>query len=407
MDFGQKIKKLRLEANLTQKELADKMNVSFQTISKWEGGINEPDMQSIKDLAKIFNVSVEYLFSENDEINKDELRNKNLSFNTKIGECRNCHKPIFDNEEYKERTVQGEKCIYCSDCDKEIFKEENDINNGNNLDKNKIGICSVCSKDIYDNEVYDYVYMNKESKLVCKNCYDRVKKLKLDDDSNEFKSNRASIAPINKNTSISNSSIEKKEEQNVIKLQTTVCNCCNKPIYAGEKTFNVMKGSRGHRVGLTYCENCYKEKLEKERKEKEEEDRKTTRFMRIVATIFSLIYLAIVFYFSITQREKLGLPLTIALPIIWTYATIAFIYCVGVNEVVQDIFEFFFLKTIKLPGIIFSFDLDGFKFLVFMKILFGLIGLLFTILMNFLSVFFASIISMFVFIPTIIKNSKK
>lgn len=57
MTFGQKIKKLRTESNLTQKDLADKMNVTFQTVSKWENDTNEPDITNIKELAKIFNCS--------------------------------------------------------------------------------------------------------------------------------------------------------------------------------------------------------------------------------------------------------------------------------------------------------------------------------------------------------------
>ena len=43
MTFGQKLKKLRTEKNLTQKDLADQLHVTFQTVSKWESDINEPD----------------------------------------------------------------------------------------------------------------------------------------------------------------------------------------------------------------------------------------------------------------------------------------------------------------------------------------------------------------------------
>lgn len=64
MTFGQRIKKLRNEAGLTQKELADKINVSFQTVSKWESDLNEPDINNIKQLAKVFGCSVELLFDE-------------------------------------------------------------------------------------------------------------------------------------------------------------------------------------------------------------------------------------------------------------------------------------------------------------------------------------------------------
>lgn len=50
MTLGQKIKKLRNEKNLTQKELADQIYVTFQTVSKWEKDENEPDVATLREL---------------------------------------------------------------------------------------------------------------------------------------------------------------------------------------------------------------------------------------------------------------------------------------------------------------------------------------------------------------------
>ena len=44
MTIGQKIKKLRLEKKLTQKDVVDQLRVTFQTVSKWEKDENEPDI---------------------------------------------------------------------------------------------------------------------------------------------------------------------------------------------------------------------------------------------------------------------------------------------------------------------------------------------------------------------------
>ena len=44
MTLGQKIKKFRNEKKLTQKDIAEQLNVSFQTVSKWENDENEPDI---------------------------------------------------------------------------------------------------------------------------------------------------------------------------------------------------------------------------------------------------------------------------------------------------------------------------------------------------------------------------
>ena len=46
--FGNLIKKIRLDNNLTQKEFADKYNVTYQAVSKWENGKNMPDTLLIK-----------------------------------------------------------------------------------------------------------------------------------------------------------------------------------------------------------------------------------------------------------------------------------------------------------------------------------------------------------------------
>jgi len=67
MTLGQKLKHLRTKAGLTQKELAEKLAVTFQTVSKWENDDNEPDINTIKELAKLYGCSVDQLISEEPE----------------------------------------------------------------------------------------------------------------------------------------------------------------------------------------------------------------------------------------------------------------------------------------------------------------------------------------------------
>ena len=67
MTLGQKLKKLRTDKGLTQKDLADQLHVTFQTVSKWESDINEPDFSTLKELSKILDCSIEYLFSDESE----------------------------------------------------------------------------------------------------------------------------------------------------------------------------------------------------------------------------------------------------------------------------------------------------------------------------------------------------
>ncbi len=62
--LGDKIKELRAQNNITQKELSEKLFVTAQAVSRWEKNEVEPSIKTLTELAKIFNVSVDELLSE-------------------------------------------------------------------------------------------------------------------------------------------------------------------------------------------------------------------------------------------------------------------------------------------------------------------------------------------------------
>lgn len=69
MTTGEKLQKLRKENNYTQEELAEIMNVSRQSISKWESDIAFPETEKLITLSKLYHCSIDYLLnSENNEI---------------------------------------------------------------------------------------------------------------------------------------------------------------------------------------------------------------------------------------------------------------------------------------------------------------------------------------------------
>ena len=76
MEIGNKILELRKKANLSQEQLAEKMHVTRQTISKWELNDTTPDIKQAKELSKIFNVSLDEL-TDNDikDITVEKLSN--------------------------------------------------------------------------------------------------------------------------------------------------------------------------------------------------------------------------------------------------------------------------------------------------------------------------------------------
>lgn len=59
--LGDTIKKLRKKQNVSQEELALKMHVVRQTVSKWEKGLSVPDAEEVIRLAEIFQISVSEL----------------------------------------------------------------------------------------------------------------------------------------------------------------------------------------------------------------------------------------------------------------------------------------------------------------------------------------------------------
>ena len=60
-DFGERLKRLRTENHISQEELAEKLGVSAQAVSKWERGKSTPDLAAIVPMAKLFRISTDRL----------------------------------------------------------------------------------------------------------------------------------------------------------------------------------------------------------------------------------------------------------------------------------------------------------------------------------------------------------
>ena len=76
--LGEMISSLRKEKNMTQNDLAEKMNVTDKAVSKWERNLSCPDVNSIPKLAEILGVSVEELLNaqtKQDDNKIDEIIN--------------------------------------------------------------------------------------------------------------------------------------------------------------------------------------------------------------------------------------------------------------------------------------------------------------------------------------------
>ena len=74
MTFGEKLKEARKDAGLTQEELAAKLSVSRQAITKWESGKGMPDVENLKAISAALDVSIDYLLDDGTQLDLTVIR---------------------------------------------------------------------------------------------------------------------------------------------------------------------------------------------------------------------------------------------------------------------------------------------------------------------------------------------
>ena len=160
MTLGEKIKKLRGEKGLTQKDLANQVHVTFQTVSKWEKNENEPDVSTLRELAKLFECSMDYLLSEDDSKKEESapeetaVKEESVKETVVIREvethiCEKCKKSIPSDELVMEKICveharRGHQAVYregyyhkaCLDA---IHEEKRRIEEANKKERAKSG----------------------------------------------------------------------------------------------------------------------------------------------------------------------------------------------------------------------------------------------------------------------------
>ena len=79
MEFGSKIRQYRVQANLSQEELSERVYVSRQTISNWENEKSCSDVKSLILLSEIFHVSLDQLIKGDIESMKKEVQQEDIA----------------------------------------------------------------------------------------------------------------------------------------------------------------------------------------------------------------------------------------------------------------------------------------------------------------------------------------
>ncbi|MCR5462151.1 MAG: helix-turn-helix domain-containing protein [bacterium] len=150
MDFGANIKEFRTKKGMTQKDLANELNVTAQAVSRWENNEVEPSISTINQMAELFNCSIDELFGKvkKQDDQKDDnvvinINNENdkkednvVQVKTNIAICSCCNKPLYEQAEIKRwkyynyvrhgRSSYREDAsdILCEDCFNERANEE-------------------------------------------------------------------------------------------------------------------------------------------------------------------------------------------------------------------------------------------------------------------------------------------
>ena len=175
--------------------------------------------------------------------------------------------------------------------------------------------------------------------------------------------------------------VEEPVEAPPVKQVLAVCEQCKKPIYDGSDLVIVTHAHGGLRGSSRYyekshiCAECDRENKEKQRRKTIERAnlcrKKSFGWGGAIAAVVLIICIAIA-----THIDNLaaGIAISVILPI----TTFTFVSCLFLkNNFIEDIFlGVCSWGCVRFPGLIFSFSLEGFAWLIAMKILFVLIGFL-------------------------------
>jgi transcriptional regulator with XRE-family HTH domain len=270
MTLGQKIKKLRIEQGLTQKDLADQVFVTFQTVSKWEKDENEPDVSTLRELAKLFNCSMDYLLSEDDE----------------------------KEQETKEEVVEQQPVVAPAEpVTKTIIIHQKELH-----------VCERCKKDISEDELDIWTSPGRPA------------------------GRGRSAQPGTTHYYHKKCLAEEQEERQAIATKLRA-----------EKASRAKKYSFGWGIAGG-----------------------------VVALIISLL----VFFLAPSVKEVVHPALAVLYSVLISYGIFAMLYCIISGSYIGDVFVWCASLSIKFPGLIFTWDIEGFIWVIAMKILFAILGFL-------------------------------
>lgn len=152
---------LKKQHNFTQEDLAEKLNVSRQSISKWERGEALPDLFNLAELSRLYNISIDDLLNKNFAENKED--------NVKVDYSEGCKNGDNLNNDGEFQQEKIESCSGESDFNK-IFIDDN---NGNTvaINENKIQVKSSSGEVVNINGFLARHINHRIDKFICNKSY--------------------------------------------------------------------------------------------------------------------------------------------------------------------------------------------------------------------------------------------
>ena len=130
--ISENIKNLRNKTGMTQKELAEKLYVTPQAVSRWENGEVEPSIDAISTMAQIFNVTTDEIIGGPEKKPEKEtiVKTEYVAATPKpvLAVCEQCNKPIYNGAEIVRkhhsggRGSSGYTTVICKSCDEKNKK---------------------------------------------------------------------------------------------------------------------------------------------------------------------------------------------------------------------------------------------------------------------------------------------
>lgn len=298
MTIGAKIYALRKAKGVTQADLGEYLNISYQAVSKWERDEACPDFETISRIAKYFNVPISYF-------------------------------------------------------EKDGISVETAVATEPTTEKEMLGVCKVCGKVVYKGEEHE-----TDPTLICKPCYERkqrIAELKAADEKRLAAEKAAELKRIAKAREEEEQRKEERKRQELVRQE-------NARRYAIAERRNrgfLWGGIIGGGIGVLSLLGSIKSD-------------------GIMGVLYSLIGAGWLFVF-ITQ-------------IFWDGAVASCFFAGG--------------KVIGTPGVIFTFDLDGFIFLIAMKVLFAVLKFIVYLLTMLVCALGGFIIAPITFVPALLRVNR-